>query len=78
MPEGAEITDKTSEYFIRWADESDVEKRIHKKFRLSQIGYVNGTNEDSKIDAIDRDAKPVLLFLIDSYYELSFFTLANL
>lgn len=79
MPESAEITDKTSEYFIRQRTKVTLEKRIRKKFRLSRIGYVNGTNKDSKIDAIDWDAKRAfLLFLIDSYCELSSFTLANL
>lgn len=48
MPERAEITDKTSEYFIRQRTKVTLEKRIHEEFRLSQIGYVNGTNGDSK------------------------------
>lgn len=72
MPESVEITDKTSEYFIRQRTKVTLEKRIHKKFQLSQIGYVNGTNGNK----INREA--FLLFLIDSYYELSSFTLANL
>lgn len=38
-----------------------LEKRIHKKFRLPQIGYVKGTDEDSKIDAIDRNAERTFL-----------------
>lgn len=76
----AEITDKTSEYFIRQRTKVTLEKRIHEEFRLSQIGYVNGTNGGIvKIDAIDRGRRAFFaFFLIDSYDELSSFTLANL
>lgn len=35
MPESAEITDKTSEYFIRQRTKVTLEERIYKKFQLT-------------------------------------------